>query len=68
MHVNALNSCQLYADTKERGRKEEKRRWAIEMYEGRDLYLKTYGAIDRLDHYIKNCNMGYRCALSLIAY
>jgi len=30
------------------------------MNEARDLYLKTYGAIDRMDHLIQNCNMKYR--------
>lgn len=58
--VNALNSCQLYAQTKERGRKNQRRKWAIEMNEARHLYLKTYGAIDRMDHLIKNCCMNYR--------
>ena len=57
--VNTLNSCSLYAHTKERGRKERKRRWAIEMNEARELYLRTYGAIDRMDHLIQNCNIGY---------
>jgi len=58
--VNSLNECQLYVTPKERGRKQYKRHWAIEMNEARELYLKTYGAVDRMDHYIKNCNMGYR--------
>ena len=58
--VNSLNECQLYVTPKERGQKNYKRHWAIEMNEARELYLKTYGAIDRMDHYIKNCNMGYR--------
>ena len=58
--VNAINSCGLYAHTRERGRGAKKRKWAIEMNEARSLYLQTYGAIDRLDHLIKNCNMHYR--------
>jgi len=58
--VNALNSCALYAQTKQRGRDSNKKQWAIEMNEARDLYLNTYGGIDRMDHLIQNCNMGYR--------
>jgi len=58
--VNALNQCGLYAHTKARGRGAHKKQWAIEMNEARDLYLNTYGVIDRMDHLIKNCNMKYR--------
>ena len=58
--VNALNHCSLYAQQRERGRGLFKRQWAIEMNEGRQLYLSTYGKIDRIDHMIKNCNMYYR--------
>jgi len=58
--VNSLNQCALYVTPKEGGQKQYKRIWAIEMNDARDLYLKTYGAVDRMDQYIKNCNMGYR--------
>jgi len=58
--VNALNHCSLYAQQRERGRALFKRTWAIEMNESRQLYLSTYGKIDRIDHMIKNCNMYYR--------
>ena len=58
--VNALNECSRYCATKERGRRQHKRRWGIEMNEARELYLKTYGTIDKMDHLIKNCNMKYR--------
>ena len=58
--VNALNSCHLYAEPKERGRGDEKRRWGIEMNEARKLYLGTYGIIDKIDHLINNCHMHYR--------
>ena len=60
IHVNAINSCGLYCSVKERGRGVNKRRWGIEMNESRRLYLNTYGAIDKLDHLIENCDMGYR--------
>jgi len=59
-HVNAVNSVGLYAQKKERGRALFKRQWAIEMNESRQLYLNTHGKVDRIDHMIKNCNMGYR--------
>eukprot|EP00957_Ditylum_brightwellii_P183922 14009554-Ditylum_brightwellii.AAC.1 len=31
------------------------------MNDARQLYLNTYYAIDRIDHCIKNCHMGYCC-------
>jgi len=55
--VNALNHCSLCAQQRERGRGLFKRTWTIEMNESRQLYLATYGKIDRIDHMIKNCNM-----------
>jgi hypothetical protein len=58
--VNALNELSLYVGCKERGRGQSKRSWGIEMNESRQLYLNTYGIIDQIDHYIKNCNMSYR--------
>lgn len=58
--VNALNRCTRYCATKERGRKQHKRRWGIEMNEARQLYLKTYGVVDKIDHLIQNCNLKYR--------
>lgn len=65
LSVNAYDSCNLYAVTKERGQRKSnhKRQWAIEMNEARHLYLKSYGIIDRLDHLIKNCHMHYRYVL-----
>ena len=58
--VNALNELTLYLGCKERGRGSNKRQWGIEMNEARELYLHTYGTIDRMDHLIQNCNMSYR--------
>jgi hypothetical protein len=62
LSVNAYNSCSRYVRQKERGNhiKGTKRVWCIEMNDARDLYLHTYNAIDRLDHYITNCRMSYR--------
>eukprot|EP00957_Ditylum_brightwellii_P031175 2362458-Ditylum_brightwellii.AAC.1 len=31
------------------------------MNDARQLYLNTYYVIHRIDHYLKNCHMGYRC-------
>ena len=58
--VNAINSCGLYAQTKERGRNDGKRRWAIEMNESRAALLNTYGIIDKIDHLVQNCKLQYR--------
>jgi len=58
--VNGLNECSLYAKTKERGRQKHKQQWGIEMNDARELYLNSYGVIDKLDHLIQNCNMRYR--------
>jgi hypothetical protein len=62
LSVNAYNQCGLYAHAKERGSLKHgtKRSWAIEMNDARELYLATYGAIDTMDHLIKNCDMKYR--------
>ena len=62
LSVNAYDKCGVYVREKERGnrKKGSKRSWCVEMNEPRDLYLRTYGVIDRIDHYITNCNMFYR--------
>jgi len=60
IHVNALNSLSLFSQKKERGRGKKKHEWGIEMNESRQLYLKTYGKVDTMDHLIKNCNVSYR--------
>jgi hypothetical protein len=57
--VNALNENQLFVREKERGRGSGKRKWAIEMNEGRQLYLSSYGRIDTIDSLIKACGMYY---------
>jgi hypothetical protein len=45
---------------KTRGKGKFKFHWGIEMNEGRDFYLHTYGAVDTADHYISNCNIYQR--------
>ena len=58
--VNALYEVGLYVRERNRGRGENKRRWAIEMNEARDTYLKTYSAVDKIDQTLLNYNINYR--------
>jgi hypothetical protein len=61
--VNALNEIRHYITIKERGREANgtpKQSWGIEMNNARELYLKTYGAVDSLDLMIKRCRIGYQ--------
>jgi hypothetical protein len=58
--VNAIDTISLQVRKKERGRGIQKCTWGIEMNEAHKLYLKTYGAIDRIDHYVKNTGLFYR--------
>jgi hypothetical protein len=57
--VNVLNANQLFVRQKERGRGSLKQKWAIEMNEGRQLYLASYGWIDTIGSLIKGCDMYY---------
>ena len=58
--VNALCEVGLYVRERNRGRGENKRRWAIEMNKARDTYLKTYSAVDKIDQTLLNYNINYR--------
>ena len=58
--VNCLNNVALYVRTKERGRGDNKRRWAIEMNEARDYYLKSYGKLDTIDGHIRAHRIFYK--------
>jgi hypothetical protein len=51
--VNALNRCELYTEERQRGRGSSKRKWAIEMNEGRKLYLTSYCAVDKIDQMLR---------------
>ena len=51
--VNSLSEVQLYVSERERGRGEQKRKWVIEMNEGRAVYLKPYSAVDKIDQMLK---------------
>jgi hypothetical protein len=57
--VNALNGNSLFARSKCRGTGDEKRSWVIEMNDARQLYLASYGRIDTIDYYIKQCQIFY---------
>ena len=59
--VNAMAEVGLYVRERNRGRGDEKRRWAIEMNEPRDTYLKTYSAVDKIDQTLLNYDINYRC-------
>ena len=59
--VNALNSVERYIRKKERGRGDNKRTWGIEMNDARELYLKTYCRIDRMDHLMVDTDMKSTC-------
>ena len=57
--VNNIQRCKSYVRKRERGRGKDKRRWGIEMNEGRQLYLATYHGVDQTDHYAEICDMFY---------
>ena len=59
--VNTMSCFSKFEDTREQGVGKNKRKWVIKMNDARQLYLNTYYVIDRIDHYIKNCHMGYHC-------
>ncbi len=46
---NALNEVNVYVRKWEKGQGKQKRVWAIKMNEARELYLKTYSAVDKID-------------------
>ena len=45
--MNALDDVDLYVRQREKGKASTKRIWAIEMNDGRELYLITYGGVDQ---------------------
>ena len=57
--VNALRELKLYVRERAKGRGESKRIWAIEMNEGRELYLKTYSGVDKIDQALKEWHLNY---------
>jgi len=64
-HVNAMNSCSLFAQQKQRGRAIFKRTSAIKMNESRKLHLATYG-----EHFLKlalSLDLVFYCISSLLS-
>ena len=57
--VNALSEVSLYVRERNRGRGADKRVWGIEMNHARELYLKTYGAVDKLDQNIMDWGLDF---------
>lgn len=57
--VNALSEVGLFVEQREKGKGETKRYWAIEMNEARQLYLKLYGTVDRIDQMLKEWGINY---------
>ncbi len=47
--VNALLLVDLYVHDHSKGRGQQKRTWGIEMNEAREIYLKNYSAVDKID-------------------
>ena len=58
--VNNLPSCSLSVNRRESGIGDNKRTWGIEWNEARSLCLKTYWAVDNVDHMIKNAALRYK--------
>ena len=52
-----LHSVVSISEKKQRGQKDNKREWVIEMNDARALYLATYVIIDNVDKLIKYSNM-----------
>ena len=59
MSVNSLGEVKNFVELRTRGRKDKKRKYAIEQNMARLVYLNTYSRIDSIDHLIKNCNLFY---------
>ena len=62
-YANALRELKLFVRERLRGRGDSKRAWAIEMNEGRELYLKTYSGVGKIDQLLKEwtCKMRTFC-------
>jgi len=59
--VNALPELQLYVRERTKGHGDSKRKWGIEMNKARELYLKCYGAVDKIDRMLKDWGIDYIC-------
>ena len=64
-----MDKVELSVRQREKGKGWAKRICAIEMNEGRELYLKVYGGVDKLDQMLTDWGLRYvtwRCTLSLL--
>jgi len=57
--VNVVREVTNFVQQRERGRGATKRVWVIEMNEGQEMYLKTYSAVDKVDHMLKEWESFY---------
>ena len=57
--VNCINENMIFVKKRERGQKNRKRKWVIEMNNDRQVYLSSYGRIDTIDAAIGRCNLNY---------
>jgi len=57
--VNVLNEVTNFVRQRERRRGATKRVCAIELNEGRGIYLKTYSAVDKVDQMLKEWEIFY---------
>mmetsp|Transcript_20774 Transcript_20774/g.25748 ORF Transcript_20774/g.25748 Transcript_20774/m.25748 type:complete len:339 (-) Transcript_20774:291-1307(-) len=60
LSCNSILNGEKYGRPKYRGRGQDKRTRLIDMNMARDLYLNTYGAVDKVDAFIARANMSYR--------
>ena len=58
--VNALSENVLYVRERKKCRGEQQRKWGIEMCNARELYLKNYSAVDKIDQALINWRVTYR--------
>jgi hypothetical protein len=58
--VNALSSVDLFVHDCSKSRGQQKRTWGIEMNEAREIYLKNYTAVDKIDQMLLGWDLTYR--------
>ena len=51
--MNVLRGVTNFVRRCEQGRGDNKRIWEIKMNEGREIYLKTYSVVDKVDQMLK---------------
>ena len=57
--MNVLRKVSNFMRLREHGRGDNKRVWAIEMNEGREIYLKIYSTVDKVDQMLKEWQLDY---------